>query len=127
MNNFKPNQKIRMNIETIISSKEEQKKMYKISKKYFQNQQEDNWIEVVVYNLLRNRPVFNGIKKLKSDSFFYYDFNYILSALNKEEYERYYQPVRVLLEFKRKGISNNSVSELTQELIRLIENNIEEE
>lgn len=127
MNNFKTNQEIRMNIDTIIESNEEQKKMYKISKKYFQNQQEDSWIDVVAYNLIRNKPVFNGIKKLKPDSVFFYDYNYIKSAINREQYEKYYQPVRLLLEFKRKGINSNSISVFTEELIRIIENNIEDE
>lgn len=55
----------------------EYKVLLELAKETFKSKNNIGWVDTVIYNLLRGKPLFNGIEKLKNEK--YFGFEYINS------------------------------------------------
>ncbi|MBM24433.1 MAG: hypothetical protein CL760_01820 [Chloroflexi bacterium] len=68
MNKYKMNQNITSNFnketdkDTLIS-------LYSKIRPIFQNKDNLSWIDTAIYNIVRGKPVFNGVEKLRENNF----------------------------------------------------------
>lgn len=81
-------------------TKEDIKIAYNMIRKVFQEKKESSWQDIVIYNIIRQKPVFKGVEKITQDKYFNYKYNkYLQFSVVFQEIMKNEKPSKELVNY----------------------------
>lgn len=129
MKNYKTDSKLVIDSSTLLL-KEEREFLLKETKKVFQRKDEAVFIDTLFYNLLRNKPLFTGVEKIRADKYHinYYYPDFSITMKGREAW--YLELIQKFEKKEIKSLENSDPSRIKTILKRIyleVKNNYKKE
>lgn len=103
-------------IELNFKDKEIFNKVYSITKQVFREKKQHSLFDHILYNAIRNKPLFNGIEKLKQNNYHLYKYKSRFYVNTEVMKRRFIYISRVLFELQEAKIEQEIIDELFEKV-----------